>query len=203
MSLARRDPTTSFFEELYAVVVGLGLAVSVQEVVDVGADVPFRLSELPLFFAYLNVAFALSHASVRYLQLAYARAPRPAKGRVVADLVLGVGHFLWLIALPFFIPRPTAFLVVMLVLLAGRPLRDVILRATRHETLDFDRKVAVIHLATIAIVAATLGVAAIAPSDAATPVAKAGGVLGSLVFGLGLYLYAFDFFFATEGDPDT
>src|SRR3712207_3630169 len=108
-----RGAPTGFFEELYAIVVGLGLAVAVEHVVDLDRDgIPVALGEIPLFLAYLNIAFALAHASVRYLQLAYSESAVGALGRVrvIADLVLGVGHFLWLIGLSFLIGRPVVFL---------------------------------------------------------------------------------------------
>ena len=105
MRSGRNDSTpVAFFEELYAIVVGLGLALAVEQVIDLNrSGLPVATEHIPVFLGYLNIAFALAHASVRYLQLAYVESAlgSMSRGRVVADLVLGVGHFLWLMALSF------------------------------------------------------------------------------------------------------
>ena len=204
----RRDGgPTAFFEELYAIVVGLGLALAIEQVIDLSrSGVPVAFEHVPLFLAYLNIAFALAHASVRYLQLAYTDGGISlGRGRVIGDLALGVGHFLWLMALSFLITRPSAFAYTAIVLLIGRPLRDGFLALGNRPRLDFDKKVAVIHLSTIVALATTLGVAALATGGAETWVLRIGTLAASLLFGLGLYVFAFSFFFptgaSTEGSP--
>ena len=199
MNIGRRHGApTAFFEELYAVVVGLGLALAIEQLIDLDrSGVPVVIEHLPLFLAYLNIAFALAHASVRYLQLAYADNATVAfgRGRVIGDLVLGVGHFLWLMALSFLITRPSAFVYAAIALLIGRPLRDGFLMLGKQPRLEFDKKVAIIHLVTIAALITTLGVAAPASGDTEIWTLRFGALVASLLFGLGLYLFAFAFFF--------
>lgn len=193
--------SVSFFEQLYAVVVGLGLALAVQQVIDLHrTGIPVRFEHLPLFLAFLNFAFALAHASVRYLQLAYVQGEVGSlrRGRVMGDLILGVGHFLLLIALSLLITRPAAFAVAVIVLLVGRPARDLLFTLAGHHPMDFDRSVAVIHGVAIAVVAASLIAAAATAGDAETWVLRIGVAAASLVFGLGLYSFAFRFFFPSR-----
>jgi hypothetical protein len=201
-SVTRGESTTvRFFEQLYAIVVGLGLALAVEEVLDLGREgVPVRAEHLALFLAYINVAFPLAHASVRYLELAYVdrAVGRLGKGRVLADLVLGTGHFLWLITLSFLIARPIAFLWVAIVLLLGRPARDLLLSAAGRQPLEFDRAVARVHLIAIAVLVGVVGAAMPLDGDARLWVARFGGLAGSLTFAIGLYLLAFGFFFSNE-----
>jgi hypothetical protein len=154
-STTRGESTTvRFFEQLYAIVVGLGLAVAVEQVLDLGSgNVSVRLAHLPVFLAYINLAFPLAHASVRYLELAYVdrSVGRLGKGRVIADLMLGTGHFLWLITLSFLIQRPGGFVWVAIVLLVGRPWRDLLVYIAGGRPLEFDRTVARVHLLAIAV----------------------------------------------------
>lgn len=196
---------TGFFEELYAVVVGLGLAIAVEGVVDLGRDgIPITFEQLPVFLAYLNIAFALAHASVRYLQLAYTGSAfgMLGRGRVIGDLVLGVGHFLWLIGLSFLISRPVAFLWGAIILLLGRPIRDLLLMGARRERLDFDRKVFFVHLVAIGTIAVSLAATLVVTGATEIWLLRIGALVASIVFGLGLYLVAFDFFFpANEEAP--
>ncbi len=197
--MSRRESTpTGFFEELYAIVVGLGLALAVEQLIELNrSGAPVAFEHVPLFLAYLNIAFALAHASVRYLQLAYVDRAIASfgRGRVIGDLVLGVGHFLWLMTLSFLITRPHAFAYTAIVLLIGRPLRDAFLMLGKRARLDFDRKVAAIHLATIGTLIATLVAAEQATAATEIWILRIGILAASLVFGLGLYVFAFAFFF--------
>lgn len=197
MVISRRGTSLGFFEELYAIVVGLGLALAIEQVIDLGRDgLPVRAEHIAVFLAYLNIAFALAHASVRYLQITYSEMEVPvAKARVVADLILGVGHFLWLLTLSFLITRPIAFAGGVIVLLIGRPVRDLFLWLRKRQWLDFDRKVATVHMVTIVVLLAGLGVALLAPESAEATVMRGVSLAASLGFGLGLYLWAFEFFF--------
>ena len=196
MSAGRRDGNPlGFFEELYAVVVGLGLALALEQVIDLeSSGVPIAGEHVPLFLAFLNIAFALAHASVRYLQLAYIERAigEFRRGRVIADLVLGVGHFLWLMALSFLITRPTAFAYAAIVLLVGRPIRDGILMLGKRPVLEFDKKIASVHLVTIAALALVLVLTAFTDGSW---VLRGGVLAASLTFGLGTYLFAFSYFF--------
>ena len=202
MAILRRDSSVGFFEELYAVVVGLGLALAIEQVIDLDrSGLPVRAEHVVMFLAYLNLAFAHAHASVRYLQLTYSKPGFvPDKTRVVADLVLGVGHFLWLITLSFLITRPVAFAVIAIVMLIGRPVRDLVLRLGGREWLDFDRKVATVHLVTIGLLAIGLGAALVTPSSSEDLVMRSATIVASLVFGLGVYLRAYDHFFPATND---
>jgi hypothetical protein len=192
-----------FFEELYAIVVGLGLALSVEQVIDLDrAGLPVSAEHLPLFLAYLNIAFALAHASVRYLQLAYVEngLGRLGRGRVIGDLVLGVGHFLWLMALSFLITRPSAFAYAAIALLIGRPLRDGFVMLAKLPRLEFDKKVAAIHIATIGALLATLIIKWLIAAEMEVWTMRVGLLISSLLFGLGMYTFAFPYFFST---PDS
>ena len=194
-----------FFEELYAIVVGLGLALSVEQVIDLDrAGLPVSTEHVPLFLAYLNIAFALAHASVRYLQLAYVEKDlgELGRGRVIGDLVLGVGHFLWLMALSFLITRPSAFAYAAIALLIGRPLRDGFLMLAKRPRLDFDKKVAAIHLATIGAVLATLFTRWLTTAEMEVWTMRVGLLISSLLFGLGMYTFAFPYFFWTPEPVD-
>ena len=200
---AREASPLAFFEELYAIVVGLGLALAIEQVIDLGrSGVPVATEHVLVFLAYLNIAFALAHASVRYLQLAYVEAAVGAfgRGRVMGDLVLGVGHFLWLMALSFFVTRPAAFAWVAIVLLVGRPVRDGILQLGNRPRLDFDRIVATIHIVTIGVLTAVLVVGSIAEGDTGLWTLRVGVFIASLVFGLGMYLFGFRYFFPNADD---
>ncbi len=206
MEGTRAEATTvRFFEQLYAIVVGLGLALAVEQMLDLGGrDGLVRLAHLPLFLAYINFAFPLAHASVRYLELAYVDrvVGRLGKGRVVADLVLGTGHFLWLIALSFLITRPVAFCWVAVVLLAGRPVRDLGLSLARRPPLEFDRAVDRIHLLAMAVLLGVLAATSLATGDAERWIVRLGALAGSLLFAAGLYLSAFGFFFGHADRPE-
>ncbi len=204
MVLARRETTAvTFFEELYAIVVGLGLALALEQTVDLEREgFPVAAEHIPLFLAYLNLAFALAHASVRYLQLAYVERSlgRLGRGRVIADLVLGVGHFLWLMALSFLITRPVAFAIAAIVLLAGRPLRDTVLALTKMAYLPFDRTVAGVHVVTIVVLFLTISIAAMTGAGSGGWTVRIGALVASLVFGLGMYLFAFPYFFPFDDE---
>lgn len=199
MSIERTDTASvGFFEALYAVVVGLGLALAAEQVIDLQhRGVPVRSQHLPLFLAFLDIAFALAHSSVRYLQLAYVQGEVGVlrRGRVLGDLVLGVGQFLLIIAMALLITRPATFAVVVIILLLGRPARDLLLQMGGRKTLEFDRVVRLIHIVTVAIVAVTLIAASLARGSVGIWIQRGGVLTASLVFGLGMYAFAFDFFF--------
>lgn len=192
--------TVRFFEQLYAIVVGLGLTLAVERILDLSnGDVSIRLELLPLFLAYLNFAFPLAHASVRYLDLAYVerQAGPIGKPRVLGDLILGIGHFLWLITLSLLIANETAFALVAIVLLIGRPIRDLFVGLAGSKVLAFDRIVAIVHIATALGLGVVLGIAQVI--DGGVWLLRVGALTASLGFALGLYLGAFPFFF---GDAD-
>ena len=195
-----------FFEQLYAIVVGIGLAVAVEQIIDPGrAGSPIAFEHVPVFIAYLNITFALAHSSVRYLELGYEDGLLGAlgKGRVLADLVLGVGHFLWLITLSFLVTRPVLFVYVAIVMLVGRPIRDGILRLAGRKTLAFDDKVAVVHVVTVAFLGATLLTTELSGTSGDAPVFRGAVLVASLLYGLGLYLTAFPFFFGDRGQDSS
>jgi hypothetical protein len=192
--------TVRFFEELYAIVVGLGLAVSVERILDFGSKAPLvEFRDLALFLAYLNFAFPLAHASIRYLDLAYVdRAIPLGKARVLGDLALGMGHFLWLIALAFLVTRPFVFVWVAVALLIGRPIRDAIVAIFGGETLGFDRVVARVHLICIGALVALALTGVALDDDAGRVVVRAGTLAVALGFALGHYLGAYDYFFPSR-----
>ena len=203
MNRSRSEPSpVRFFEELYAVVVGIGVALSVEQLIRLErSGFPIAIEHVPVFLGYLNIAFALAHSSVRYLDLAYVdRAAGPfGRGRVLGDLALGVGQFLWLILMSFLVTRPAMFAYVAIALLIGRPTRDGLLMLSSRPRLAFDNKVARIHLVTIAVFLLGLAMAAFA-EDQSLWILRGTALIASLVFGLGLYLSAFPFFFGTTED---
>ncbi|HEV3473492.1 MAG TPA: hypothetical protein VG408_09885 [Actinomycetota bacterium] len=90
-------------------IVGLGLALSAEQLIDLErSGVPVRWEHVPLFTTYLALALPFSHASVRYLDLTYLGRSVGAT-RTVADIIYGGGNFIWLIALAFFVSRPVVF----------------------------------------------------------------------------------------------
>lgn len=202
MNAGRAQPSpVRFFEELYAVVVGIGVALAVEQVIRLERPgFPVAFEHVPVFLGYLNIAFALAHSSVRYLELAYVERALGTlgRGRVLGDLVLGVGQFLWLIVLSFLVTRPAMFAYGAVILLAGRPVRDGLLMLSSRPRLEFDNKVARIHGFTIAVFLS--GVVAAALSDDDVWILRVAALIASLVFGLGLYLSAFPFFFDPNED---
>ncbi len=209
MAASRGGSTTvRFFEQLYAIVVGLGLALAVEELLELDrSGIPVAFEHVPLFLAYLNLAFPLAHGSIRYPELAYIDRELGSlgKGRVLGDLVLGTGHFLWLIVLSFLIARPLIFGYVTVVLLVGRLAREAILLLRGRAVLVFDRQVARVHAITIILALGVISASQLAVGKSEVWVLRIGMLAASLVFALGLYLTAFDFFFsdedATSGHP--
>lgn len=112
-----------FCEQLYAVVVGLGLALGASQVVDVSrSGIPVIGENIPLFVAYLSFAFALAQGAVRYLDLVYVeRALGPITlPRAILDALVDGIRMWWLIVLSLFIVRPVIFgYVLALVLITG------------------------------------------------------------------------------------
>lgn len=193
------NTTVRFFEELYAIVVGLGLAFSIEQIVDLDkGGLPISVEHLPVFLAYLNFAFPLAHSSVRYLELAYVDKDAGAlsKQRVLGDLALGTGHFLFLLSLSFFVTRPVAFAGTALLLLIGRPARDLLISIGRGTVLPFDKKVARIHLLAIIVLTVTLIAAVALGGETEVWTARIGALITSLVYAIGLYLWAFEYFFS-------
>lgn len=191
--------TVGFFEQLYAVVLALGLALAVEQVIDLSrSGVPVVWRDVPLFLAYVNLAFPLAHASVRYLDLAYVDRELGTLGRarILGDLALGTGHFLLLIACPLLVTRAIPFGVAAAVLLAGRPTRDLIVRMTGNRTLAFDDRVATIQVGAAIAVGAVVAVASLADLD--VWFARIGILAATYVFAIGVYLYALPFFFPTR-----
>ena len=200
LNLSRSENiTVRFFEELYAIVVGLGLALAIEQIVDLDKDgLPILVEHLPVFLAYLNIAFPLAHSSVRYLELAYVDKDAGAlsKQRVLGDLALGMGHFLFLLSLSFLVTRPAAFAGSALLLLIGRPARDVLISLGRGTVLPFDRKVAHIHVLAMILLGITLIAAAPLNDESEVWTARIGILITSLIYAIGLYLWAFEYFFS-------
>lgn len=200
--MSRSENTTvRFFEELYAIVVGVGLALAIEQIVDLDNDgLPISVEHLPVFLAYLNFAFPLAHSSVRYLELAYVdkAAGTLSKQRVLGDLALGTGHFLFVLSLSFFVTRPFAFAGAALLLLIGRPGRDLLIWIGRGTVLPFDKKVACIHLLAMIVLVTTLVTAVALDKETEVWTARIGVLVTSLIFAIGLYLWAFEYFFSDD-----
>jgi hypothetical protein len=98
-------------QEVYAVALGVGLALAVEQVIDPGRPgVPLRPQTLLPFFSYVITGFPLYHWAVRFLDLSEQDGP-PSRGAIMTSLVIGSTELLLLLALAVLVARPFVFLV--------------------------------------------------------------------------------------------
>ena len=189
-----------FCEQLYAVVVGLGLALAAGLVVDLSrSGVPVIWDRVPMFVAYLSIAFPYAHGAVRYIDLAYVErrlGPIP-RARAITDVLLDGVRMWWLIALSLVISRPLVFGYVLVFLLLSGTGRSVIARVTHTATRSdlevcLDRVNGALLIATLVIV-----VVAQVAFDGATEeaVARYGLLAAALIYPIAFYVTSARYFF--------
>jgi hypothetical protein len=190
-----------FFQELYAVVVGVGFALAAEQIVDLDkAGVPIRWQHVPLFIAWIAVAVPFAHVFVRYLDVAYTmRVAGQPVGRALAvgNIVFGAGHYLWIIALALFVTRPFVFGYGLVIFLAGVLARDLFLRMHPRGWLSkVEARVSMVFFLAMVGWLAVMVVAQLGFEGSSGDWVARGGVLAvSLTFSFGVYLRAFELFF--------
>ena len=190
-----------FCEQLYSIVVGLGLALAAEQVVDLSkSGVPVVWERVPLFVAFLTIAFPYAHGAVRYIDLVYVEGrlgPIPP-ARAIADVLFDGVRMWWLIALSFFVSRPLVFGYVLIFLLLSGSSRVAIARLTgtrTHSRLErnLDRVNGIMLIATaLIVVIAQLGF----EGSTEDSVARIGVLAASLGYPLAFYVSSFRYFFA-------
>jgi hypothetical protein len=190
-------------QELYAVVVGLGLALAAEQVVDLSRSIPVRWEVVPLFVGYLSIALPYSHAGVRYLDSTYADASAVSRPRVMADIFFGAGNFIWMIALALFVSRPFIFGSALVIWLLGVLARSLILRLLpRGERSAMERTTDPMNVGLV--VAAVVVLAISRGFDAETEVwaARIGLLIIGIVYAGVMYGLGFGYFFPSASEPD-
>ena len=183
-----------FFNDLYTVVVGVALTLSVEQLVDLDRPgIPILWEHVPLFVAWLAVAFPFAHVFIRYLDLE----GMAGRGLAMGNIFVGATHYLWIIALALVTTRPVVFGYGLVVFLTGVLARDLFLRFHPRVPLsDLERAVAPVFAVAVAGWLAVMLLGQLTLDGDAEVWAIRGGVLAvSLVFAFGIYLRAFDFFF--------
>lgn len=105
-------------QDFYAVVLGLGLVLAVEQVIDAGEGDPVEWSGVPLFLAFATLAFSYYHGSVRYLDVMYGSdSPSLGRGRITSDLVIGAVDLTLLITLAALSSRPIYFTGLLIALM--------------------------------------------------------------------------------------
>jgi hypothetical protein len=195
----RPENPVRFFQELYAVVVAVSLALAVNGIVDLHkSGVPILWQHVPLFVSWVAVAMPFAHVGVRYLDL---RGPI-GRGRALGDLFFGAGVFLWFIALALFVSRPAVFGYSLVLFLAGSILRHLILRLLPHDPVwgEQGRFNAVNAIAMagclLVLVAAQLAL----DGNAERWAIRIGVLAVSVAYPIAVYLTSHDFFYG--GHPD-
>lgn len=193
-----------FCEQLYSIVVGLGLALAAEQVIDLGRPgVPVLWERVPLFVAFLSVAFPYAHGAVRYIDLAYVEGglgPIPP-ARAIADVLLDGARMWWLIVLSFFVSRPLVFAYVLIFLLLTGTGRTVLSRATHTPSrsdleTNLDRINGVMLLLT-AVIVAIAQVGFEGPNEEA--VVRYGILTAALIYPVAFYIGSSEYFFPTAG----
>ena len=196
------DEPLRFFKELYAVVVGVGLALAAEQLVDLDkTGVPVRWEDVPLFVSWIAVALPFAHVFVRYLDFAFGRHAEGASGRGLAfgNIFFGAVHYIGLIALALFLSRPLVFGWTLVIFVGVVLIRDAFLRLhPRGWLADVERRVTAVFLWTEVGWLVGLLVAQAFFDGSARDWFIRGVVLAvSLVFAFGIYVRAYDFFFGT------
>ena len=183
---ATRQP----LQEVYAVALGVALAIAVEQVIDLDRPgVPVRpLSVLP-FVAFVVTGFALYHWAVRFLDLASGGDDRrQSTGAIVTSMIVGATEILLLIALSTLISRPFIFLVSFAGLLAFELLAGSALLASGAygRLKGFGKEYLVIHAACLVLAIAGAAISELALTSGSGVlmgiVAVAVGLLRTVVF---------------------
>ena len=194
-----------WLQELYAVVVGLGLALAAEQVVDLSRPIPVRWEVVPLFVTYLSIALPYSHAGVRYLDTTYADARVVSRPRVIADIFFGAGNFIWMIALALFLSRPFVFGWALVIWLLGVLARSLVLRLLpRGERSAMERTTDPMNIALVVGVVLVLMVSPLFGVEAEVLVARTGLLIMGIGYAGVMYGLGFAYFFpATPKGPVT
>ena len=195
-----------FCEQLYAVVVGLGLALGASQVVDVTkTGIPVVAENIPLFVAYLSFAFSLAQGAVRYLDLVYVeRACGPiTPGRAILDALVDGVRMWWLIVLSLFIVRPVIFGYVLIFVLVTGFIRSIGGRILGVEPPALERKLDRVNIGMLVVTAAVVLVAQFAfEGDAQESVVRIGIQVAALAYPVATYASSFrEFFLPVDQSP--
>jgi hypothetical protein len=99
-------------QNLYSIVVGLGLSLSIYNLVDTSREgVPFKLELLPFFFSFLLTLIPFYHGALRHLDATYVeRGGRQVRsGALLADFALLFFESCILLGLAVLLPIPRFF----------------------------------------------------------------------------------------------
>ena len=122
-------------QEVYAVVLGVVLVLSVEQVIHVGEEgSPFRGQLVLPFLAFVSLAFSVYHWGVTYLDRRYTdrMATTRSRGGVFVDLLVGTSELLALIGLSILISRPSAFAIGVVIVLAFEVVAGLVLGLVRN-----------------------------------------------------------------------
>lgn len=194
-------------QDFYAVVLGLGLVLAVEQVIDAGAGDPVEWSGVPSFLAFATLAFSYYHGSVRYLDVMYGPdSPPLRRGRITSDLVVGAVDLTLLIALAALSSRPIYFTGLLIALMAfeiGR-VGVMLVLLSRDQLAAIERDFTWINALTLVPLVVVL-VVGLRASDIETQRLVTGVPLFLLMITRTVLSYrrSFDFYFAgaVEGDP--
>ncbi len=143
-------------QEVYAVVLGVALVLSVEQVIHLGEEgSPFRGRLVLPFLAFVSLAFSIYHWGVTYLDRRYAegRGATGSRAGVFVDLLVGTTELLALIGLSILISRPSTFAVGVVIVLAFEVIAGLVLGAAgNYRRLGaFPRTYLWINLASVAV----------------------------------------------------
>ncbi|MGH2807535.1 MAG: hypothetical protein ACRDKT_09675 [Actinomycetota bacterium] len=189
-----------FCEQLYAVVVGLGLALAANHVVQfsqVGG--PVRSEHIPLFVAYLAFAFPLAHAAVRYIDLAYVEqrfGPTPP-ARGIMDVLLDGVRMWWLIALALHVAQPENFAYLTIFLFASELGRAALSRVLgRRPPSRLERNLTILSAGTLVVAGVLLLIAQVGVgNDAGVWIVRIGIHVTALTYAVAMYAGSYSYFF--------
>lgn len=193
--------------ELYNVVVGIALTLSITKIIDLGApDIPINWSALLTFLSFLVTIIPFHHGTVRHLYATYVEAggsTRIKRGALAIDFLLLFFQACLFIALSLLIQKPELFLNVLIGLLVVDCIWGVLayLAFTGAQAQLAEKKWALINLAA--------GVLLFALAKLGPPLL--GGwadTMNQLVFVICLvrtiadYITSWDFYYPPQSNPD-
>ena len=99
-------------ENLYSVVVGLGLSMAIMNIVEASrAPIPIKLALLPLFLSYLVTLIPFYHGALRHLDVTYIERSghQVRAGALLADFLILFVESCFLVALALLLPSPQLY----------------------------------------------------------------------------------------------
>ena len=160
-------------ENLYTIVVGLGLSLAIFNLIDTSRGaVPIKLELLPFFLAFLVTLIPFYHGALRHLDITYVEqaGKQVRAGGLLADFTALFIESCLLLALSLLLPTPQFFAWGLLILLAF----DSIWAFAAHLGFSQDRKPkaeprwASINLVTTGVLAICFVIIGIFPPTAGT-----------------------------------